>query len=86
MRKGWLVLPTVAGAGLIAASSLASESATYSYDALGRLVATTRSGGPNNGIVMGTCFDRAGNRMRYDLATAVPGACPTPTPTPTPAP
>lgn len=76
----------VAAAGIAALSDTASASETtnYSYDALGRLVATTRSGGPSNGVNMASCFDRAGNRLRYDTLTTTPSACPTPTPTPTP--
>jgi YD repeat-containing protein len=69
---------------LLAAMATASETRTYSYDALGRLVASTIAGGPNDTRQIGTCFDRAGNRMRYDVATSAPAACPTPTPTPTP--
>lgn len=85
MRAGWVLMGAVAlTAILVASSSEGSETTNYSYDALGRLVATTRSGGPNNGVNMASCFDRAGNRMRYDIATAPPSACPVPTPTPTP--
>ena len=59
------------------------ETTTYSYDGLGRLKGSTISGGTNSGRTTGTCFDAAGNRTRYDVATSAPGACPTPTPTPT---
>ncbi len=77
MRKARLTL-IMAGA-LIASAAFASDTTTYTYDALGRLVGTTVSGGPNNGRVVGSCFDRAGNRMRYDVATSTPTPCPTPT-------
>jgi YD repeat-containing protein len=77
-----------ATAGLATASSpsadLGNETVTYSYDALGRLTGSTTAGGPNNSRTTGTCFDHAGNRMRYDVATSAPSTCPTPTPTPTP--
>ncbi len=67
---------------------MAQEITTYSYDELGRLVASTRSGGPNNGVAMGTCFDAAGNRTVYAVNTGGSASCagstPTPTPTPTP--
>ena len=69
---------------LFGAASIASETTTYTYDALGRLVTSTRSGGPSSGVNMATCFDRAGNRIRYDTLTTAPAVCPTPTPTPTP--
>lgn len=75
----------LAGA-LLAGMAAASETRTYNYDALGRLTASTIVGGPNDTRQIGTCFDRAGNRMRYDVATSAPAACPTPTPTPTPTP
>jgi YD repeat-containing protein len=43
----------------------ADETTTYSYDALGRLVATGITGGPNSGISTGTIYDPAGNRSTY---------------------
>lgn len=64
----------------------ASETTSFTYDALGRLIATNRTGGPSNGVNMATCFDSAGNRIRYDTATAAPAACPVVPPTPTPLP
>jgi YD repeat-containing protein len=78
---GGAVLPIAA---IYATAALGSETTTYSYDALGRLVTTTRSGGPSSGVTMASCFDRAGNRLRYDTLTTTPAACPVPTPTPTP--
>lgn len=72
-----LVVATVAGA---------QETTTYNYDALGRLTGSSTAGGPNNNVATGTCFDRAGNRTRYDVnaptptPSPAPGACPTPTP------
>ena len=84
-----LVLVAAVGAvtiGLLAASSsggeVGNETVNYSYDALGRLSGSTTTGGPNNTRTTGTCFDRAGNRMRYDVGTSAPSTCPTPTPTP----
>jgi YD repeat-containing protein len=87
MRVRWLLPWVVAPAVLlVGSSSSGSETTTYSYDTLGRLVTTTRSGGPSSGVTMNSCFDRAGNRMRQDTVTTTPAACPTPTPTPTPSP
>ncbi len=81
----------LAGAACLAiiggtAVALGQDATTYSYDELGRLTGSMITGGTNNGKRTGTCFDRAGNRMRYDVATATPGACPTPGPVPTPVP
>jgi YD repeat-containing protein len=81
--KVWLI----SSAGVAAAlgnAALAQETTSYNYDALGRLTGSSISGGPNSSRTTGTCFDAAGNRMRYDVATATPANCPTPTPTPTP--
>jgi hypothetical protein len=77
-------LAVLSMAMLFGAASIASETTTYTYDALGRLVTSTRRGGPSSGVNMASCFDRAGNRLRYDTLTSTPAACPTPTPTPTP--
>jgi hypothetical protein len=61
----------------------ASETVTYSYDALGRLVAISTSGGPNSGQNVRTCYDPAGNRTSYTVATGTPPApCPPPPPLP----
>ena len=48
-----------------------AESKSYSYDALGRLVATSTSGGINNGVATSTTFDPADNRSNYSV-TGVP--------------
>jgi len=64
------------------APATASETTSFTYDALGRLTATKRTGGPSNGANMATCFDPAGNRLRYDVTIAAPTSCSTPPPTP----
>lgn len=59
--------------GLVLAQTaplLASETVTYSYDALGRLVTTTRSGGPANGVNAQTQYDPAGNRTNVAVTGA----------------
>jgi hypothetical protein len=48
--------------------ALANETTTYKYDALGRLVATARAGGPNDAVQTTTVFDPAGNRTTYAVA------------------
>ena len=83
--KIWLAA-AVTTAAVLSCSALAQETATYSYDGLGRLKGSSITGGTNNGRATGTCFDAAGNRTRYDVATSAPTACPTPTPTPTSSP
>lgn len=60
------------GALFIPSAIQAQETATYTYDALGRLIATSTSGGPNSGIAMSTAFDPAGNRTNYTVSTAPP--------------
>jgi hypothetical protein len=59
----------------LSASAYAAETTTFSYDALGRLIATSNSGGPRNGKQTSTEFDEAGNRKRYSKGT--PGTAPT---------
>ena len=67
MRRSVLRLGTamsVAGLGGIAH---ASETAYYTYDALGRLTATNVIGGPSGGVTLNTSFDPAGNRTNYSV-------------------
>ena len=86
-EQGFLVQRQRVAAGLaLAATSLglasgaaASETVTYTYDALGRLVTTTRSGTVNNGQSSTVSYDRAGNRTNYTVSGA-----PAPPPSPPP--
>lgn len=80
--KSWLAASAVTVA-IFSSSALAQEATSYSYDALGRLKSTSIAGGANSSRQTQACFDAAGNRMRYDVATTAPVACPSPTPTPT---
>lgn len=89
-----LLLGGGAAAALIASTGYA-ETVTYSYDALGRLRASSVSGGPDNGTSTAICYDAASNRERYVTTVAGAAACtaspylpsaPVPTPTPTPTP
>lgn len=57
----------------------AAETVTHQYDALGRLVGSTTSGGPTSGMQVGTTYDPAGNRTNQ----ATSGAPPPPPPPPT---
>lgn len=52
---------------LLPFSALAQEVTTFQYDAQGRLIHSTRSGGPADGVNMITCFDAAGNRTNQEV-------------------
>lgn len=87
MQRRWLLLCGAAPAVLlVGSSSFGSETTIYTYDTLGRLVATSRTGGPSNGVGMVTCFDPAGNRSQYFIGTSGAPTCPTPAPSPAPTP
>lgn len=70
-RKKFFLVTCGVGAFLISGTGSAAETFSYSYDALGRLVVSTISGGPNSGIGTATCFDPAGNRMRHTVGSGV---------------
>jgi YD repeat-containing protein len=84
MRRIGLFLVIATGAATLAAAApfggslLGNETVNYSYDELGRLTGSNTTGGPNNTRTTGTCMDKAGNRVRYDVGTSAPAACPTP--------
>jgi hypothetical protein len=64
--------------GSIGAGSpaFASETITYTYDALGRLVVAKSTGTVNNNQTHSICYDAAGNRILYDSnTTGTPPAC-----------
>ena len=72
--SAWLL----AGSGLALASAVrAGETTTYSYDALGRLTATSTTGTVNNGVATGIAYDPAGNRSSYGVSGG-PGPPPSP--------
>jgi RHS repeat protein len=60
-----------------AAAAQAGETATYGYDALGRLVATSSNGTANNGMATSLSYDPAGNRTVYGVSGAA-GSMPPP--------
>ena len=86
------MVSAAAGAIALNGSGKASETQTYSYDALGRLVAVQYSGSANNGRAHSLCYDAAGNRTQYkssasgSLATCGGGGGGTPPPPPPPPP
>lgn len=57
---------------LSAASAYAQEATTFTYDALGRLIATSNSGGPRDGKSSSSTYDDAGNRVTYAVGTPAP--------------
>ena len=68
LGRRWLTLVCAAVAVmLVTAPSIAQETVTYTYDALGRLITSSTSGGPNNGTQAGTSFDPASNRTNYTV-------------------
>ncbi len=81
-------------AGLLIATSTiafaspaeAGETVTYTYDALGRLTATSTTGTVNNGVATSIAYDPAGNRSSYAVAGAAGGTPPPVTPPPPPPP
>lgn len=58
----------------LAGRALATETQTYTYDELGRLVAVTSSGTINNNQKHSICYDPAGNRTQYKSDAAGVGA------------
>jgi YD repeat-containing protein len=61
MRRGnWTLL--TASCAALASATQAGETVTYSYDALGRLTASSSSGTVNNGVTSSIGYDGAGNR------------------------
>lgn len=80
----YLVVATALASG---ASALASETQTYAYDDLGRLIGVAYTGTVNAGNQLSMCYDPADNRTRYRSDPAgAPAQCPTPAPMPTPTP
>jgi hypothetical protein len=74
---------TVAGVFAVNASGEASDTKTYTYDPLGRLVGVATSGGAGNGVTVTTRYDAAGNRTRQSVS-GVGAAPPSPPPPPSP--
>lgn len=68
-------LSIVSAASIFTPSAGASETSTYKYDALGRLVQTTTTGGPSSGTKIAVVYDKAGNRSNYNV-TGSPNTIP----------
>lgn len=50
-----------------ASAAMATETASYEYDALGRLVRVIHTNGPANGVVVVYTFDPADNRTNVTI-------------------
>ena len=87
IAKGRLLSSVCVVAVLVATTpTFGKETTSYTYDALGRLVQSSVSGGPSNARQTKTCFDSAGNRSQYMTANGGVPTCGTPTPAPSPTP
>jgi hypothetical protein len=69
IQKLLICLPSVLT--LFAFEASATETTTYTYDALGRLVSTKRIGGPGNAEATYS-YDDAGNRTNVNVDTTIP--------------
>ncbi|MDE8650495.1 RHS repeat protein [Novosphingobium sp. H3SJ31-1] len=70
MGKLALVICTLFGS-VLASVAHASSTTTYTYDALGRLTATSTTGTVANGAQMSIGYDAAGNRTIYVVTGSV---------------
>jgi hypothetical protein len=55
------------------AAANAQETTTYTYDARGRVVNVTKSGGPENGVQTSYTYDHAGNRTNITVTNSPNG-------------
>ncbi len=69
-RKTAVLLGAAIGILQVASPGQASETVTYTYDALGRLVSASSAGTVNNGLANSLCYDAAGNRTQYRSSAA----------------
>jgi hypothetical protein len=82
VRAGFALASSVVA---IAAAD-AAETVTYSYDALGRLTATSTTGTANAGVATSIGYDPAGNRSSFAVSGGAGPPAPPPPPPPGPPP
>jgi hypothetical protein len=80
MRASFALLATI----LIATPAIGSETITYQYDALGRLVQVTRTGTVNNGASANYTYDPANNRTNVTTTAPTGGGGMAQSPPPAP--
>ena len=56
----------------LATAAIGSETTTYTYDALGRLISSSNADGPRNGDAVLSTYDDAGNRRTHAVGVATP--------------
>lgn len=77
MQARFVQLLAAISVGSLASGALrASETVTYTYDALGRLISTESSGPPNNGLSVSIVYDPTGNRGNYSISGSVANIAP----------
>lgn len=73
-----LLLGIFLGSAALSSPAIAGEVVLYTYDALGRLVATDVTGGPAANADSTATYDPAGNRVTYSMGGAAAPAAPDP--------
>lgn len=68
MRTREMTLLVLAAAA-IAATAMASETISYTYDARGRLVKVVRTGTVNNNVSANYTYDKADNRTNVNVVS-----------------
>ncbi len=76
LSKKLLCLPLAAllVLGTVISPASASETVTYKYDELGRLIQTSQTGTINDGVVTDIDYDAAGNRTLYTVSGSPNGS------------
>jgi len=54
---------------MVAATAMASETISYTYDARGRLIKVQRSGTVNNNVTANYTYDKADNRTNVNVTS-----------------
>lgn len=73
MKKNGVTLLLAMLALAFSPAAQAGVTTSYTYDALGRLIATSTSGDVNNGLTKTISYDPAGNRQTYSIGSVTGG-------------